>query len=195
MSETAPSDRGQRELVARNDQALRHKRHDSERGQAMVEFALILFPLLLLVTGIIYFGNGLNLWLDMNRVANQGVRWAVVNNWPPQCKRGETCSNFNNATACTTVLGTSSKAKLQEVLRCQLRGSGTSVTVCFPGKTPTSTTDPPTIGDPVRIKITRPYTFFFLNRVGITLKASATMRLEQIPQASLKTGAGGPTCT
>ena len=40
------------------------RRHD-ESGQAMVEFALILFPLLILVAGIIQFGIGLNYWLDM----------------------------------------------------------------------------------------------------------------------------------
>jgi Flp pilus assembly protein TadG len=169
----------------------------------MVEFALILFPLLILVTGIIYFGNGLNLWLDMNRVANQGARWAVVNNWPPQCVRadtanGATCNSSNANTACATVLngsGGHSKARLQDVLRCQLRGSSTQVTICFPGKDPASTTNPVTIGDPVRVKLTRPYTFFFLDSVGITLKASATMRLEQKPQTSLKSGAGGPSCT
>ena len=48
----------------------------------MVEFALILFPLLMLVAGIIQFGIGLNYWLDMQRIANQGARWAAVNNWP-----------------------------------------------------------------------------------------------------------------
>ena len=48
----------------------------------MVEFALILFPLLIIVVGIIQFGIGLNYWLDMNRIANQGARWAVVNAWP-----------------------------------------------------------------------------------------------------------------
>ena len=54
-------------------------RQDRESGQAMVEFALILFPLLLLVVGIIQFGIALNYWLDMQRIANQGARWAVVN--------------------------------------------------------------------------------------------------------------------
>ena len=55
----------------------------------MVEFALILFPLLMVVAGIIYFGIGLNYWLDMNRVANQGARQAAVNNWPSQCPRSD----------------------------------------------------------------------------------------------------------
>ena len=44
----------------------------------MVEFALILFPLLLIVAGIIQFGIALNYWLDMQRIANQGARWAAV---------------------------------------------------------------------------------------------------------------------
>ena len=61
----------------------RRSARNSESGQATTEFALILFPLLILVGGIIYFGIGLNYWLDMNRVANQGARWAAVNNWPP----------------------------------------------------------------------------------------------------------------
>ena len=62
----------------------------------MVEFALVLFPLLIIVAGIIQFGIGLNYWLDMQRIANQGARWAAVNNWPPECLR--------NSSSCTTRL-------------------------------------------------------------------------------------------
>ena len=58
-----------------------------ERGQATTEFALIFIPLMMVVAGIIYFGIGLNYWLDMNRVANQGARSAAVDNWPAQCAR------------------------------------------------------------------------------------------------------------
>ena len=60
----------------------------------MVEFALILFPLLILVVGIIQFGIALNYWLDMNRLANQGARWAAVNGWP-NCPRTDpaTCTH------------------------------------------------------------------------------------------------------
>ena len=70
------------------------RRKNNESGQAMVEFALILFPLLIVVTGIIQFGIGLNYWLDMNRVANQGARWATVNNWPAQCPRPTTTPSY-----------------------------------------------------------------------------------------------------
>jgi Flp pilus assembly protein TadG len=160
----------------------------AESGTATVEFALILAPLLALVFGIIFFGIGLYTWLDINRVANQGARQAVVNHWPTQCARGATCNTSNASTACSTVLATSSRARLQDVLRCRTKGV---TTVCFPGKAPATAT----IGDPVTIKIRRPYTLFFMKRFTIQLKASATMRLEQAPQASLTTGSGGPTCT
>jgi hypothetical protein len=175
------------------------RRRDRENGQATVEFALILLPMMIVVAGIIYFGIGLNYWLDMNRLANQGARQAVVNNWPPQCPRDSTagynCNSSTGSTTCTTVMNTGSKARLQDVLRCQTR-NGTQVTLCFPGKNPAgSGTAAPTIGDPVRVRLSAPYRFFFINSVGITLRASATMRLEQLPMASLKTGAGGPTCT
>ena len=32
----------------------------------------------MIVVGIIQFGVGLNFWLDLQRIANQGARWAAV---------------------------------------------------------------------------------------------------------------------
>jgi Flp pilus assembly protein TadG len=167
--------------------AARRRRHDPERGQATTEFALILLPMLTVVAGIIYFGIGLNYWLDMNRVANQGARWAVVDNWPAQCLRTDTsCTNSTPTTPCSTVLAAGSNAKLQDVLRCSARNNPT-VKLCYPGISGT-----PTKGDPVQVKLTAPYRFFFINSVGITLTARATMRLEQVPK--LQSGGVGPTC-
>ena len=57
-----------------------------ERGQALVEFALIVPLFLVLVIGMVQFGVGLNYWLDLNRLANQGARWAVVNCNPASAK-------------------------------------------------------------------------------------------------------------
>ena len=162
---------------------------DRERGQATVEFALILLPFLVLVGGIIYFGIGLNYWLDMNRVANAGARSAAVNNWPAQCPRstavGYTCTNAPST--CTATLANGSRATLQSVLRCSTRNSP-DVRICYPGKTQGTVQ----AGDPVQVKLTAPYKFWFVNSVGITLTASATMRLEQQP--TLISGASGPTC-
>ena len=74
----------------------------------MVEFALILFPLLILVVGIIQFGIGLNYWLDMNRLANQGARWAVVNGWPNCPNAQATACNATTAGPSNSLTSTSS---------------------------------------------------------------------------------------
>jgi hypothetical protein len=162
---------------------------EREEGQSLVEFALIVPLFMTIVIGILSFGIGLNYWLDMNRAANKGARQAIVNHWPPQCRRGEvSCTNSSSATPCSAVLATNSRARLQDVLRCRVRNDP-AVTVCYPGKAPANAT----IGDPVRVKLTAPYTFFFMRRLGITLTATATTRLEQVPK--LITDAGGPACT
>src|SRR3972149_11101663 len=101
MLEPHHSDRSLEGLVKAHDRIGARLGRDRESGQATTEFALILFPLLILVAGIIYFGIGLNYWLDMQRIANQGARWAAVNNWPPDCPRGSTvgdCDGTPNPT-------------------------------------------------------------------------------------------------
>ena len=182
-------------------------RRDPESGQATTEFALILIPLLIVVAGIIYFGIGLNYWLDMNRVANQGARAASVDNWPAACPRdtaspptpGYSCAQpYSACDATTGALKPGSKASLQAVLFCSLRTNNPAnncqpgkvcVTLCYPGETAASAT----VGDPVQVKITQPYKFFFVNTFQITLTAKATMRLEQVPK--VQSGGGGPSCT
>jgi hypothetical protein len=148
----------------------------SENGQATTEFALILFPLLILVTGIIWFGIGLNYWLDMQRIANQGARWAAVNNWPPDCPRGSTtCASPNTLQETLT----------RQVISAGLKGAVT-VELCYP-----DTTKNP--GDPVKVHLEAPFTFVPILNIGsITLKANATMRLEQRP--TLITNEAAPTC-
>lgn len=56
---------------------LRRLRRD-ERGQALVEFALVLPILLLLVLGIIDFGRAWNLHQTITDAAREGARRAVV---------------------------------------------------------------------------------------------------------------------
>ena len=168
------------------------RRSREEAGQAATEFALILIPMLILIGGIIYFGIGLNYWLDMNKVANQGARWAAVNYWAPYCLRddnpnppysGSGCNTTTAVTPCSTVLGTSSpfhtRARLQDVLRCQARNPSNTVSLCYPGVASGAQDR----GDPVKVRITAPYKFWFVRSVGITLTATATMRLEQAPSS------------
>lgn len=157
-------------MTRRNEHGVARRR-DRESGQALVEFAIILFPLLVIVSGIIWFGIGLNYWLDMQRIANQGARWAAVNNWPPDCPRGSsTCTGTNS---------------LSETLKRQAITNGLEnnvrVLICFPSET-SGGPDVREAGDPVRVRLENDYTFFWvLDSLEIELVGEATMRLEQDP--------------
>jgi TadE-like protein len=159
------SDRSTRGLVRLRDlTAAQRHRHDPESGQATVEFALILFPLLTLVTGIIYFGIGLNYWLDMQRIANQGARWAAVN-----C--GQAAAPAQTPNPCQP----SGQPSLQATLREQAMSRGLrgclGVEISFPG-------GQNEVGDPVKVRLESPFTFFWIDRFKVMLGADATMRLE-----------------
>jgi len=49
-----------------------------EKGQTLVEFALVLPILVLLVIGMLEFGRVLNVWLIVNNAAREGARYATV---------------------------------------------------------------------------------------------------------------------
>jgi Flp pilus assembly protein TadG len=148
-----------------------------ERGTALVEFALIAPLFLMIVVGIIQFGVALNYWLDLQRLANQGARYAVVNNWPT-CARGSapgTCGNYPATPAKT----------LQQYMKDQAITSGlnttSSVYICYPDDNNASTA-PEDIGTPVKVRIQVPFRFFsIVNLPGLTLHADVTMRLENKP--------------
>jgi hypothetical protein len=128
----------------------------------MVEFALIAPLFILLVAGIIQFGVALNFWLDMQRIANQGARWAAVNCGP---------SNFACGPAET----------LTEHLASEPVSGGLrpSVEVCYPVQTGPGY---PTVGDPVTVELTKTMTLVPIIEVGsVDLRAEATMRLEVRP--------------
>ena len=180
MSLPTSSDRGLEPSVARHDHTgAWRRREDRERGQAMVEFALISFPLLLLVAGVIQFGIALNYWLDMQRIANQGARWAAVNNWPPDCPEGSAvgdCDGNPNPTLQTSLKSDAVTAGLQRSV---------TVEVCYPDGVGSQ-------GHPVQVKLVSPFKLLpILNWGSLDLKADATMRLEQQP--TLITGAS-PSC-
>ena len=172
----------------------------SERGQAVVEFALILPVFVLLLGGIIQFGIGLNYWLDLQRVANQGARWAAVNNWPPDCPAG-TANSANGGTGCTTSPTCNPRpaqpthSTLQNALTCQLLTKGeknTAVSLCYP---PGSTGK---VGDAITVRLVRGFNViripFLPGGMGnVKITGSATMRLEQSQAAAdggLLTGVG-----
>lgn len=72
----------------------------ADDGQAMVEFTIILIPVLLLVFGIAYFGLALNNWIDETHLASAAARFYAVNQNPG----GENLSGWVKTHADTATL-------------------------------------------------------------------------------------------
>jgi TadE-like protein len=138
-----------------------------ERGQALVEFALIAPLFLVIVVGIIQFGIGLNYWLDLNRLANQGARFAVVDHGWDGCPFGAsaaTCLQPDNT--------------LQNYLKEGRTSGGNDLKAKV--VMPTGTT--PHVGKSVTVQVASCFTFLPILDLGtIVLKGNATMRVEQEP--------------
>jgi hypothetical protein len=133
-------------------------RRSREDGQALVEFALIAPLFLLIVVGMIQFGIALNYWLDLNRIANQGARWAVVDKYP-DCPEEPGCT-------------------LQRHLELQAVSTGLDPTIeiCFVDS------EDGAVGEPVRVRAVHNFNFsVIVNQIGFQLKGEATMRIEQDP--------------
>jgi TadE-like protein len=130
-----------------------------ERGQALVEFALIAPLFLLIVVGIIQFGIGLNYWLDLNRIANQGARWAVVDKYP-DCPPPDS--------GCT----------LEQHLESQAVSGGLDpdVLICFEESATGA------VGEALTVTARHEFNFLaIMDLAPITLRGKATMRIEQTP--------------
>ena len=172
------ADKGSMVSVVRQRATKTDGRRNRESGQALVEFALIVPVFVMLVVGVIQFAVGLNYWLDMQRIANQGARWAVVNNWTT-CPRGSvSCANVD-APPFTR------PQTLQNLLHHEVVSQGltdtVTVAVCYPDDG-SAATPLEASGTPVRVTLTAPFQFAPIVRVGtINLRAEATMRLEQEP--------------
>jgi len=145
---------------------------ERERGQALVEFALILPLFLMIVVGAIQFGVALNFWFDLQRLANQGARSAAVN-----CGAG---TNQCGPTTLETYLGrkTTSTPEGQVVSG----GNDPTVEVCYVPPSPLPPSWTPSAGDAVRVSLKERYRLQAIAGLAkIDLAAKATMRLEQSP--------------
>jgi Flp pilus assembly protein TadG len=136
-----------------------------ERGTALVEFALVLPVVLLLIFGILWFGRAFNYSTDQTHLANEAARFAAVNNNPGA--PNQTLPQWINSQIDTTELQNGSSDVPQPA----------TVAICFPNGSP------PNVGDPVEVAITSQFKFIpILNLPGtITIKRTATMRLETLP--------------
>jgi Flp pilus assembly protein TadG len=146
----------------------RERLHD-DRGAALVEFALVLPLLLVFIFGILEFGKAFNYWIDMTHLANEGARWAVVNQNPAATG---TLQEYVKSRANTVELRDGGTASIPS-------GDEAEVCISFPNGTAN-------VGDPVRVTVTATYHWipFIADRMSsgqVTITGSATMRLEAQP--------------
>lgn len=133
----------------------------------MVELVLISPFLFLLVGGIIQFALALNYWLDMQRIANQGARWAVVARYP--LPDGSMC------------ISSGCDPELQATLALQAQSEGLNpiVSICFPSGDALGNPGD-AVGEPVRVRLETDFSFVPILGIGtVTLGADAEMRIEQ----------------
>jgi hypothetical protein len=139
----------------------------------MVEFVLIAPLLFLLVGGIVQMALALNFWLDMQRIANQGARWAVVARYPlpdgTMCRPDNVCASSPE-----------DENSLQSVLSGEAQSDGLRPDVCISFPHPDGVPSGGNVGEPVRVRLESDFTFVPILGIGtVTLGADAEMRIEQ----------------
>jgi hypothetical protein len=150
--------------------ALRRRR--GERGQAIIEFALVLPFLAALILIFVSFGKAVYYYIELTHAANEAAREASVNlpNSTTPLPGGSTsltsyiCNQF----------GTGSEL---------FKGSGTvsaaAVKISYPdgGKR--------AVGEPINVDVSTSYSWFpFMNLGNFTIHGNATMRIEQDTSAN-----------
>lgn len=139
-----------------------------ESGQAAVEFAMVVPLLCLIIIAILHFGKVMNYWLDLNHVASEGARKAAVNTYTSDAEY-DAYIRSRLETAELRTGGTTSIPAPSDIAICLPEGSD--------------------VGDPVTVQVTAGYSLPFIGTT-VTLRGSATMRLEQPAEF-----AGGGACT
>jgi Flp pilus assembly protein TadG len=159
-----------------------------DRGQALVELALVLPLLLLIVFGIIDFGIAINTQDSATTVANYAARQSSV---IPATTTSEPCPSPQ--AAATT---------LDAWVTCEASswapGVSTPSTVCVADYSGGGTTNTHAyaLGDPVTVKVTVPFTLPISlgSLLSPTIKQTATMRLE-VSEASNAFFTGASQCS
>jgi Flp pilus assembly protein TadG len=172
-------------LLARDPHRSWNRLRD-ERGQALAEFAIALPLLLVLLLGLIDFGKAINYWIDETHLANEGARWAAVNN-NPGASSGLTLQQY--------ILGQADSAELRGQLKgTQQTAHPASVKICLYKASDGSAETTGSVGDTVVVRVTYDYNWirFLVAKVGIgpttSITGKAAMRVEVPPTYSSDSG-------
>src|SRR5215203_7105534 len=141
-----------------------------ERGQSMVEFALLLPFVLLLVLGMLDLGKAMHYRNDLTHLSNEAARFAAVNKNPGP-----------EATLEESIRSQASSEELKNGGSPGEDGTTTQpleVLICFPDGTNSTDYE---IGDPVKAIVRSNYKFLGFLGFGLdkAITGTSTMRLEK----------------
>ena len=155
------------------------KRLCSERGQGVVEFAMVLPLLGALVFALIDFGKALYYYVDLTHIANEGARIAAVSQ-ATMPGGGTSLGGY----LCTQ-LGNSGS----ELRHGSASVDKAKVFITYNNGTSTS-------GDPVTIEVRTKYHWIPFTRLGaMTISGTATMRIENPTAATGASYSTPVTCS
>ena len=159
----------------------------SERGTAVVEFALVAPILFLLVFGILDFGRALNYYNDITQLAGQGARAAAVNRNPDGTAIAASSGTVDNPDC----------GGKNYSIQCQLKNFyptdnelASGVHICIPSS-------PTAVGQPVTVHVTFQFNFTdgLFGFTHINLSSTQTERAEAVPAADYSGNETGGACT
>ena len=159
-----------------------------ERGQNLVEFALVLPVVLLLVFGIIDFARAFNYKDQTTQVANEAARWVIVNQLPGI--PSPSLANYK-AWACREMVS----SELSTSVGCP---AGTNIKICFADSAGVQS-NTPVSGGLVTVTIPASLTpISYLSKVipgfnSLKLNGKAQMRVE-LSSTNVGFGTGDSGC-
>ena len=167
MKSVGPSDISMDTHPRKLLRALRLRRGD--RGQAIIEFAMVLPLLCAVVLIFVSFGKAVYYYIQYTHAANEGAREAVV-----------------NLPSSTTALP-GGATTLASYLQNQIGDTGATVDICYSDATPPSGHTNRSVGEPVTVKVSKDYSWFpFMNLGTFKIVGSSTMRIEQDTSGNTK---------
>jgi Flp pilus assembly protein TadG len=84
-------------LVRRSHDATLGERAPAQRGQSLVEFALVMMPLFIIILGIIQFGFIFNAYVTITNAAREGGRSGTVYVYDPSLSKAQNDLARNNS--------------------------------------------------------------------------------------------------
>jgi Flp pilus assembly protein TadG len=164
--------------------ALRRRRGD--RGQAIIEFAMVLPFIAALILIFVSFGKAVYYYIELTHAANIGAREASVNlpRTGQPLPGGDTsikdyiCNQFGSGSELFKGSGTVSAA---------------DVNISYPDS---ASTTPRAVGEPIKVNVSTDYSWFpFMHLGTFTITGSATMRIEQDTSANTDLAAATDSCS